>query len=146
MTCSTMQLTGQRPPFLCCITHSKVSNCLRKQHQQKDSVSGAWWNGIQWQLHTSRRLLCTTPSVGRSGVKCSHWTHVLQTDESHFTIWQADGQVCVWWMPEEHYPLEPTVPTVKCTKAAENAKIIRQLYACNFVEADGGRFLFQRGS
>ena len=25
--------------------------------------------------------------------------HVLRSDESHFTIWQSDVQICVWQMP-----------------------------------------------
>lgn len=42
-----------------------------------------------------------------------HWKCVLWSDKSRFSMWQSDGQVCVWWLPEECYLPDFIVTTVK---------------------------------
>ncbi|CAI9558595.1 unnamed protein product, partial [Staurois parvus] len=46
-----------------------------------------------------------------------HWTLeqcrcVLCSDKSNFSVWQSDGHVLVWWMPEQYMP-DCIVPYVK---------------------------------
>jgi hypothetical protein len=40
--------------------------------------------------------------------KCIPWR-----DESRLTIWQSDGQICVWLMPREYYLPQYKAATVK---------------------------------
>ncbi|CAI9577221.1 unnamed protein product, partial [Staurois parvus] len=46
--------------------------------------------------------------LGSSSPPRCHWTlekwrHVLWSEESHFSVWQSDGCVWVWRLPEEQY-------------------------------------------
>ncbi|CAI9544255.1 unnamed protein product, partial [Staurois parvus] len=40
------------------------------------------------------------------------WRHVLWRDESHFSVWQSDGCVWDWQLPEEQYMPDCIVPSV----------------------------------
>ena len=77
------------------------------------------WVSMVEQLHTSLRSLGSMLSVGWRGVQLHHWTlekwnRVLWTDESGFTIQQADGGIWVGWRnPEKRSLLECRFPTVK---------------------------------
>ena len=49
---------------------------------------------------------------------CHHWTleqwrHVIWSDESHFSIWQSDGRVWVWWLLGKWFWSDCDVPSVK---------------------------------
>ncbi|GFW15970.1 transposable element Tc1 transposase [Trichonephila clavipes] len=41
------------------------------------------------------------------------WKTVLWSDESRFTVWQSDGRVWVWRIPDEHFFSDCIVTTVK---------------------------------
>ena len=41
------------------------------------------------------------------------WRRILWSDKSHFSIWQSDGRVWVWWLAGERYLSDCTVPSVK---------------------------------
>jgi hypothetical protein len=98
----TAQSRSGRPHKLTerdCNTHYRVPNCLWKEHQHNNCLSGASLNGFPWpRSRTSLRSPYTMPSVGWSGVKLvaiGLWSsgNVLWCDGSRFTIWQSNRQI-----------------------------------------------------
>ncbi|CAI9554867.1 unnamed protein product, partial [Staurois parvus] len=61
---------------------------------------------------TKWKQLGTTATQTRSGSPLEQWRRVLWSDESCFSVWQADDHVWVWQLPEEGYMPDCIVPSV----------------------------------
>ncbi|CAI9532107.1 unnamed protein product, partial [Staurois parvus] len=58
-----------------------------------------------------KHLGTTAMATARRHWTLEQWRRVFWSDESCFSVWQSDGPVWIWWLPERYLP-DCIVPSV----------------------------------